>query len=58
MLGSGREKGLHGGRSGGVFLLRSVPIDWEKEGIVLDLARWDLHNDEDGFHDGRGGQDL
>ena len=20
-----------------------VPIDWEKEGLVLDLARWDLH---------------
>ena len=35
-----------------------VPIDWEREDLVLDLARWDLHNDEDGFHDGRGGQGL
>ena len=21
-----------------------VPIDWEREDLVLDLARWDLHN--------------
>ena len=35
-----------------------VPNDWEKEDLVLDLTRWDLHNDEDGFHDRRGGQDM
>ena len=35
-----------------------VPIDWEREDIVLDLARWDLYNNEDGIHDGRGGQGL
>jgi hypothetical protein len=35
-----------------------VPINWEREDIVLDLARWDLYNDEDGIHDGRGGQSL
>ena len=35
-----------------------VPIDWEKEDFVLDLARWDLHTNEDRIHDGRGGQGL
>ena len=35
-----------------------VPIDWEKEDYVLDLAKWDLHTNEDGIHDGRGGQGL
>ena len=35
-----------------------VPIDGEREGLVLDLARWDLHDHEDRFHDGRGGQSL
>jgi hypothetical protein len=58
MLGSGRGKGLHGGRSGIVFLPDHVPIDWEKEDYVLDLAKWDLHTNEDGIHDGRGSQGL
>ena len=35
-----------------------VPKDWEREDIVLDLARWDLYNNEDGIHDRRGGQGL
>ena len=26
--------------------------------FVLDLARWDDHDHEDRFHDGRGGQDM
>ena len=35
-----------------------VPMDWEREDIVLDLARWDLYNNEDGILDGGGGQGL
>jgi hypothetical protein len=52
------KKGLHGGRSGVGLPSDHIPINWEREDIVLDLARWDLYNDEDGIYDGRGGQGL